>query len=180
MSVWAWVAIGIGAVLLVAATAALVVFAWRAYERRLLLRLVVRTEAVEAAAGALNETLTRLSEASDDELSAFADDPDAVERRVLHEVANRGNMVATELDHMPLPSRLIPLAEAVADAGVAVCEEAGRVGETAVGDESLEQLALMDLGRVRAYTKKARHMLSEVCEVCGLDETAIYGGGLYL
>lgn len=180
MPVWAWIAVVAGVLLLAGAGTALAVFGWRAYERRLLLRLVVRTEAVEAASSALSDALTRLANASDDDLLAFAQDPDSVERRVLHEVASRGNILAGELDRMPLPGRLVAAAEALADAAFVVCEEASRVTDESESGDSLEQLTSMNLSRVREYTRKARHVLSGVCEACGFDETAVYGGGLYL
>lgn len=180
MPVWAWIAIALGVLLLVGAAAALGVFAWRAYEQRLLLKLVVRTEAVEAASAALIDAVSRLASASDEELEHFADDVDSVERRVLHEVANRGSILAVELDHMALPARLVPVAEALSDAAFVIGEEAGRVHDDSRGPRSLEELGGMDLGRVRGYTSKARFTLTGTCDACGLDETAVYGGGLYL
>lgn len=180
MPVWAWVAIVAGALLLTAASVAVGVFAWRAYERRVLLRLVVRTEAAEAAAAALLEAVSRLAASSDEDLETFAEDPDSIERRALADVRSRGSLIASELDHMPLPRRLIPVAESIADAAVVVAEEAGRVTDDARSTAALEQVSSIDLARVRGYSKRARAVLAGACEACGLDETAVYGGGLYL
>jgi len=178
--VWAVIALVVGIALLLAATAAAVWFGWRAYERRLLLRLVGRLEALEATAQALVDAIGRLSEAPDDELEAFAADTGAAERRVLAEVRSRAHILHEELDHMPLPSRLVPVAEAMADAAFVVAREAGCIADTDSGEEALEKLSSIDLGVVIGYTAQARTKLAALCAVCGLQETAVYGGGLYL
>jgi len=153
---------------------------WRSYERRQLLRLTGRLEAVEAAAQALVDTIGRLAQAPDDELEAFAADPDAPERRVLAEVGSRARLLSDELDQMPLPRRLVPVAEAIADAAFVVAREAGCIGENDVGDKALDGLTRIDLASVHSYAGQARTMLGAMCAVCGLDDTAVYGGGLYL
>jgi hypothetical protein len=174
------IAIGVGAALLLAAAVALVILGWRSYQRRLLLRLVVRTEAVEAASAALIEAVSRLSATSDEEIEVFADEVDSVERRALAEVRSRASMIADEIDHLAVPKRLLPAAEAIADAAFVVSEQAGMVDDQLTGVASLEALAMIDLVKVRGYARKARMLVTGACEVCGLDETAVYGGGLYL
>jgi len=178
--VWAVIALVVGVALLVAATAAAGWFGWRAYERRQLLRLVGRLEALEATAQALVDAIGRLSQAPDDELEAFAADSGAPERKVLAEVRSRARLLHDELDHMPLPGRLVPVAEAIADAAFVVAREAGCIADTEVGHEALEKLSGIDLGVVIGYTAQARIRLRAMCAACGLEETAVYGGGLYL
>lgn len=179
MPIWAWIAIAGGVLVLVAALLA-VVFGRRAYERRLLLRLVVRTEAVEAASSALVDSVGHLSAASDEEIEVFADEVDSVGRKVFSEVHERARMIAEEMDRVPMPKRLVPAAEAVADAAFMVAEQAGKVDGELTGTEALDALSSVDLAEVRRYTQKARVLVTGACEVCGLDETAVYGGGLYL
>jgi hypothetical protein len=180
LPVWAWVVVVVAALIVVAAVVAAVIFGWRAYRRRVLLRLLARAEAVEAAASALVDAATRLAAGSDEELERFADDPDYVERRTLGEVHSRARMLVDELDRMPVPRKLETVAEALADAAFVVAQEASRVGDDVTGPAALENLASTDLALVGAYTKKARVLLVEACEACGLGETAVYGGGLYL
>jgi len=177
---WAVIALVVGVVLLVGATAAAIWFGWRSYERRQLLRLIGRLEALEAAAQALVDAMGRLSESADDELEAFAADSGSPERRVLVEVGSRAHMLHDELDHMPLPRRLVPVAEGIADAAFVVAREAGCVTDADVGDTALEKLSRIDLAAVIGYTAQARTRLGAMCAVCGLQETAVYGGGLYL
>jgi hypothetical protein len=178
--VWAVIAIVVGALLLVAALAGGAWLGWRAYERRVLLRLVVRTEAVEAVAQALEDVLTRLAEGADAELTAFANDPESGERRALHEVRRRAEILKDELDHMPLPRRFTPLAEALADGAFMVAREAGLVPDDATGAAALDAVARINLDDVRGYVTRARFQTTEECEAWGLEETNVYGGGLYL
>lgn len=180
MPTWALIAVIGGTILVAASAVAAGLFAWRAYERRILLRLLVRAEAVEAATAALSDTVTRLAEGSDEQLEAFADDPDFLERRTLGEVQSRASILAYELDRLPVPRRLEPAVEALGDAAYLVAEQAAVVRDEDVGATALERLGLMDLSMVRSYTKKARILVTEACDVCRLDETAVYGGGLYL
>ncbi len=163
-----------------AAAVVLGVVGWRAYQRRMLLRLLVRAEAVQAVADALREAVLRLSSASDEELSAFLDDPDSVERRAMAEVRSRAGILYDELDRMALPPSLVPVAEALADAAYTIYEQAGCVRDTDTGNAAIDRLAGIQLERVREYSLKARTLVAGACDVCGLDDTAVYGGGLYL
>lgn len=180
MSVWAWIALGVGALLLVAATVAVAILGWRAYERRIALRLLGRAEAIEAASAALVDTVERLAASSDEELEAFADDVDSVERRTLHEVANRADMLQHELDWMPLPKKFVPAGEALADAAHVIATQAACVRDEHRGVEALGDLGSIDLGAVREYTRNGRALLTVACEDSGIEDTALYGGGLYL
>lgn len=180
MSVWAVVAIVLGALLLLAAAAVLGVVAWRGYERRKLLYLLVRTEAVEAAASALTSVVTRLATGTDEELAAFANDPESMERRTLAEVESRARILTGELDRVALPRKLVPEAEAIADAAYMIADQASCIPEGERGMGVLDRLGCIDLELVRGYTNKARTLLRGMCDQCGLDDTAVYGGGLYL
>lgn len=171
---------GIGVALLVAAVVVLAVVGWRAYRRKMLLRLLVRAEAVQAAAEALRETVGRIAVASDEEIQTFADDPESVERRALAEVRSRAGILYDELDRMSLPRSLVPVAEALADAAYATYEQAGCINDEDTGTVALDRLADIRLERVRTYSMKARTLVAGACDVCGLDDTAVYGGGLYL
>ena len=180
MPEWAWM-VAAGAVLLVlAAGVAIYMVLHRRYTRRALMRLIVKAEAVDAAGDALSDVARQVGEGEYEVAEAFAFDPDSVERRALAEVHDRAAILVGELDAMPMPKRLVPVAGALADAAYTVREQAGCVKDGHVGPEALEALAEVDLGLVDTYRKKARILISEACEHYGLDDTAVYGGGLYL
>lgn len=181
MPLWAGIAAVVVGVLVVgAAGVAAAVFGWRAYVRRVLLRLVSRMEAIEAAGQALTETVSRLAVADDEVLAEFAQDSESSERRALHEVSTRAHLIAYELDRMPLPRALVPMTEALADAAVVIDREASRVQDPHEGASALEALTSVDLSAVGAYMTSAREELNHACATHGLSDTVVYGGGLYL
>lgn len=180
MPVWGWIAIGAGGLLLLAALGAAGFLGWRALERRYLLQLVSRREAVDAARQGLEDALLRLAEGTDAQLRVFADDPDSIERRALHEVASRARMLADELDTMTLPKPLVPAADALGDAAYVIGREAGKVHDDLVGDAALEALGTIDLSEIADVHHRALEVVAHVCEECGFEDEAVYGGGLYL
>jgi len=181
VALWGWIAVGVGSVLVLAALGVGAFYAWRAIERRYLLRLISRREAVDAVRQALEDALRRLAEGSDDQLHHFAVDPDALERRTMQEVWVRARILSDELDSMPLPRRLIPAASRLADAAYEVSVEAGKVHDEDIGELALEALSSIDISAIAAVFDAARVEISNVCELCSVEEDAsVYGGGLYL
>lgn len=180
MPLWAWIAIAAGVIVVLAGVAVAGIFGYRAAERRYLLRLVRSREGLDFVRQALGDSLGRLAEGSERELEVFADEPDSVERRALHEVASRALLLADELDTTALPSRLVPAAEALADAAHLIGREAGRVGDDLTGESALEALGCIDLDAVETYYRAAIAAVQSVCEACGFEDSAVYGGGLYL
>lgn len=152
----------------------------RAYVRSRVLALVGRAEAVTAAARALADVLEHLAQADDPVIESFARDPETPERRALHEVATRAHILSQELDLMPMPRELVPVADLLADAALVVAREAGRVLDPLTGAAALDALAVIDLGMVSAYVTAARERLNEACQRAGVEDVAVYGGGLYL
>ena len=154
---------------------------WKALERRYLLRLISRREAVCAVRQALEDAVVRLAEGSDEQLELFADDPDSQERKMLLEVRVRAQILRDELDTMSLPKRLVPAAEALADAAYIVAKEAGKIRDADRGTDVLVELGTIDLGTVAEVFERAASAVSLTCQVCEVDEdAAVYGGGLYL
>jgi hypothetical protein len=178
--IWAWIAIVAGVVAVAAVAVALTVLAMRSAEERYALRLVRGREGVDFARQALGDSLSRLAEGSEAELRAFADHPDSLERRALHEVASRARFIADELDTTALPASLIPAAESLADAAYLISKEAGRVQDDDLGEAALEHLGSIDLDAVETYYRAAIAAVARVCESCGIDDSMVYGGGLYL
>lgn len=152
----------------------------KAYVRSRLLVLVAKTEAVTAAARAFADVLERLAGAEDAAIAGFAADPETSDRKALVEVATRAQILSQELDLMPVPRELVPVAELLADAALLIAREAGRFHDGVTGAAALDALAATDLGMVLAYVGAARARLHEACERAGVEDTAVYGGGLYL
>ena len=96
-------------------------------------------------------------------------------------MTSRAQILADELDSMPLPSRLIPAAVLLGDAAYAIALEAGKVHDEQIGDAAFEALGSMDLTAIAATYAQATLEVRRVCEACGLaEDAAVYGGGLYL
>jgi hypothetical protein len=178
---WGVIALVLGAVLLLGALGVMAFLGWRSLERRYLLRLISRREAVYAVRQALEDAVVRLAEGSDEQLELFADDPDSQERKMLHEVRIRAQILRDELDTMSLPKRLIPAAEALGDAAYIVGKEAGKIQDKDTGPIVLTELGTIDLGTVAEVFERAAAAVSLTCQVCEVEEdAAVYGGGLYL
>jgi len=180
VSFWGVLVIILGVALLAGALTAAGWHGWKHLERRIVLRLLARAEAVEAAAQALEDTVERLGGASRTEMSVFTKDPDSSERRALHEVHGRARLLQEELDQMPLPKSVVPLAEALADAAYLTAREAGQITDEDIGRAATSKFKRIDLEIVRAYAAQAHAKVSATCEEYGIEDTAVYGGGLYL
>lgn len=177
---WVWIAVAVAAIVVLAACIVAAYFGLRALKRRALLKLLVRAEAIEAAEKALEDAITRLATASDTDLELFADDPDSPERRIMAEVRSRAQVLVDELDRMPVTRDLTEVAEALADAAYLVAQQAERVRDEDRGPQAFDRLGEIDLKLARQYVEKARLRVHNACDACGLEETAVYGGGLYL
>ena len=180
MPIWLWLTVIIGVALLTAALVVLAFLGWRAWERRLLLKLVVRAEAADAVGAAFYDIVKSVSDAQAADFDAFVSDPNSTERRALAEVRERSRLMVEELDHLALPRRFVRVAEALADAAHVVVDEVDTVEEAVAGEEPGALLMAVDLSRVRAYAQRARLLLTDACKELGLEDTAVYGGGLYL
>jgi hypothetical protein len=172
--------IGVGAVLVIAGLAVGVVLAIRASERRAALRLVARREGVDFVRQALADSLGRLAEGTDDELRAFAQNPDSLERRALIEIASRSAQLAEEIDSTAFPKSLLPAAVALGDVAYLIARESAKVQPGMTGDVALEALGSVDLDAVETYYRAAIAAVADACESCGLQDANVYGGGLYL
>lgn len=179
MSPWVWVAI-VGTVFATAGAGVFGYFGWKRAVRRFALTLIGRREAVFAVQKALEDVATHLAQATDDQILAFVEDPDSLDRRALQEVAMRARIAVDELDTVPLPRSLIHAAESLADAAFVVAEEAAGAGECALGADAFDALACLNLERVRAAYDRAQAAVVAACAPLGIDETAVYGGGMYI
>lgn len=181
MSDWVWYTIGaLGAVAFLAGAVLLTIVSWRAQVRRYVVRLVGRQEAIRAGYRTLSATLARLAEADDEALMTFASDAEQLDRRALAEVAHQQEILRDDLAVMALPKRLVPAAEALSAAAGTIGREAGRVGEHMGAEEALAGLAGVDLTAARGAVGAAESAIHVLCEEHGVEEAAVYGGGLYI
>jgi len=157
-------------------------FLWgrKRLQRRYLLRLIGRREEVYALRRSLEEAVGRLSDATVEDLAHFSEDLNAEERRTFQETETRARLLGGELDVLPVPSALIPVAEALADAATAVAGESGKVAHATGGLEVLDGLGDVDLAAVRTTFEDADRAVEDARMAAGLDDAAVYGGGLYI
>lgn len=178
---WVWYVIGAAGVTLVSAGAVILLLVWwRAQVRRYVVRLVGRSESLLSGYRSLREVAGRLADATDEELLAFAIDVGQLDRKALVELAKQQAMTQEDLETMALPKKLWPVAEALAGAARLLAREAGRVGEDADADEVLEGLASIELAEAGEVLRQAVERLHAVCEDLGVEDRAVYGGGLYI
>ena len=174
------IAIIIGVALI--AIASLVVgglFLWRMTVRRYVVTLIGKRAGIEAAYRTIETLVTSLAAATDGELVAFALDSTAEQRKTLEEVAEQMAILGDELATMPLPKHLRDSADVLADAADELTRQAGALTGKE-GIEALDALAAVDVARVRQYVDTGIAALSELAERYDVDDTAVYGGGLYI
>ncbi|MHB9002712.1 MAG: hypothetical protein ACYC6C_01425 [Coriobacteriia bacterium] len=180
-SAWLWVAVSAG-ILAVAGIGGFLAyrFALRRVVRRYLIGLIARRENLEASRRALEQVVAHLADADDESLIEFAQESASVDRRTFHEVAQRMGMLRDELDHMRLPARVIPVAERMADSAYLIALEAGKIHDDMTPDEVLEAVGTIDLAAIAAHLDETRSVLETACGEYDIQETAVYGGGLYI
>lgn len=177
---WVWALVGVGVVALVVGG----VFAFRAGRslliRRRVVMLIGRRENIEASRRTLEAVMRHLADESDEDLVEFAADPDAVDRRALFELEQRMRVLRDELDLLPLPDRVVPVAQELADAAHVIAEESGRISDDMAPDDVLTALGAIDLARVTTQVDAARASLHALADEFGVEDAAVYGGGLYI
>lgn len=180
MPVWAWIVLGVAVAAFIAAIVAIAAGIWRRAVRGYLRQLIARREEARAIRRALDELIGGLQRGSDEQRSAFADDSEAVERYSLADLSERAHALSDELNAMALPKRVIPAAEALADACEIVSEEANRARQGSIGDESLEALASTDLDRVSRAFSFADAQIAALSAEYGVNEQDVQVKGLYI
>ncbi len=171
---------GVGILLIITGAVVLGAVWWRWRVRRYVIRLVGWCEGTQSAYRGLEEVATRLAGATDAELIEFASDSTHLDRKALVEIATQQAIADEELETVALPKRLWAIGANLAAAARAVSREASRVGEDAGPDAVLEGMGRIDLGSAALAVTGAAQALHGVCEELGVEDRAVYGGGLYI
>lgn len=153
---------------------------WRRQVRRYLIGLVGSREDVRSQARALESVVEILAGAGDSTLVAFAQNPRTEERRTLADIAQRMTITAEELRTAALPKRLWTAANLLEAAARAVAREAGKAGEAPTPSAVLDALAAVDLTAPEGVALRASEELHRLCAEYGVEDPAVYGGGLYI
>jgi hypothetical protein len=177
---WLWIVIAIASAAAVTAIVVAATMVWNSIAKRYAVQLLGKREEARSARRAVEDIVGHLREGSDVKRGEFADDPEALDRHSLAELADRSRVLAEEVNTMPLPARMVAAAEALADAADILAEESGRVGEGTIGDEALDALAAIDLDRVDGAFEHAYALIAGVLDVYHVDDSTAFGGGLYI
>jgi uncharacterized membrane protein YccC len=181
MPIWVWALIAVAVVALLAVAG---YFIWRwwwyRYSRRYLVRLIGKQESLAASRRTLEAILRHLADEPEEALLEFAANEDSVDRKALDEEYQRCVLLEDELRTIPMPKRLIPTADALADVAEVLARESGRFADGRSDDEVLEALSALDLDAVTARFDEADEMMKDALEYYDVDDTAVYGGGLYI
>lgn len=153
---------------------------WRRQVRGYVIGLIGRREDVRSQARALEGVVEILSGAEDATLVAFATNPRTEERRTLADIAQRMTMASEELRTIALPKRLWAAANQLEVAARAVAREAAKAGEAPDPAAALDALAGVDLTAPEGAALRASEELHRLCEEYGVEDSAVYGGGLYI
>jgi hypothetical protein len=179
-AVWMYVIIAVAAVVAIAAIVVVSVVLWRRQVRRLLISLTGRRAAVLAAYRALESVFTSLAEADSEELTAFAMDASSMHRKALEELHSRMRMQSEELAELALPKKLWEAADLLSAAAGSLAVETGRVGEASGPEGVLEALGRIDVAGITKAITPAEEEIDRLLAAHGVEDPAVYGGGLYI
>lgn len=174
-----WIAGSLVALIVIFGVCVVTRWAYRRLSRRHLVQVVSRREGVRASSAALESVIESRDRALDATGNAAARLA-AENQRTLVDIARRMEIVAEELDTMPLPRSLWPAAGALADAAAIIAEEAGRVGESEDPRAVFAAVDRIDALRASAALAAADESVKIASVRYGLDEARVYGGGLYI
>ena len=153
---------------------------WLRRVRRLLVMLFGSKEAVVSAVRSLSELMERLAEAGDDVWTLFVEDPESDERRAVGEIAHRMDVLAVELEAMPLPKALHGLADSLQSIAEDVRDMTVAIDRGTSAQGVLDALERVDLPGVTARLHEAGEALEGLQGTFNVTDPAVYGGGMYI
>lgn len=176
----AYVLVAVGTLAVVAGALVGGWFLYRRQIRRSVVRLIGARESIRAAAEGLEKVLDHLAAAEDETLAEFASHNEHEDRKALHEIATRMRVAGEDLAGLALPKSAWSSATLLERAAFRISEEAGRVGDRTDPVAVLEALAAVDTAAVRQARRTADTELDALRERYGIEDAAVYGGGLYI
>ena len=178
-----WVIYGIVATVGVLVIAGIVVgsiLLWRRQVRRSLVGLVGRREAVSAAYRGLEAVFAARGGDDAGVVSEFALDPASTHRKALEELQTRMAIEVEELQNVALPKRFWQTADLLMAAAAKVRDEVGRINQAPTPEGVLDAVAAIDVTGIRSAIAIAGEELDRQLRETGVDDSAVYGGGLYI
>ncbi len=153
---------------------------WVRRARRSLIALYSRAEAVRTGLESLGGVAARLAEADEEEWESFARDAGSEERRALGEIVTRMRTARADMETLPLPRSVWEIAERLEDVAESIADQAAAVD--AAEDEAalLDAVGILDLVGLKARYEEASERLHERMRAYGVEDVAVYGGGLYI
>lgn len=153
---------------------------WRREVRRSLVALVGRREAIRAAYRGLEAVFAALADDSPETVALFATDASSVQRKALEELQARMAMQVDELQHVRLPKRFWHTADLLQAAASKLRDEVCKMNQAPTPEAVLDGVAAIDVTGIRATIAAAGEELDRRLSDTGIQDPAVYGGGLYI
>lgn len=178
-----WVLYGIVAavgVLLIAGIVVGSIFLWRREVRRSFLGLVGRREAIRAAYRGLEAVFAALADETPEAVAQFATDPASVQRKALEELHVRMTVQVDELQAIALPKEFWRAADLLQAAASRLRDEVCRINQAPTPEAVLDGVAALDVAGIRSAIAAAGEELDRKSGDVGVQDSVVYGGGLYI
>lgn len=180
-NVWVWYGvIATVGILLIAGIVVGSIFLWRRQVRKSLIGLVGRREAVRAAYRGLESVFSALAEESPEQISEFATVSTSVHRRSLEELAIRMAMQVEELQSLALPKTAWHCADLLMAASATLRDEVVKINHASSPEAVLEGVGKIDVPAIRLAMATAGEELDRLLKENRIEDSAVYGGGLYI
>lgn len=173
--------VGFGTVVIGAAVLLLIRGSYRKSVSRALSAIMQEKEATKALLSGLVEMQYRLSDDTGVARRAeFIANKETTDRAALGDLKTRAEIIVDELDAIPAPKRLVPLAERVADIAYLAEEGLGRALDSKSGEEAYASFLDIEGSQLMHQLEAAERDLNDLAVYYGITEVAIYKGGLYV
>jgi hypothetical protein len=153
---------------------------WVRRARRSLIALYSRAEAVRSGLESLEGVAARLAEAGEEEWESFVRDAESDERRALGEIVTRMRTAREDMEALPLPRSAWEIAERLEDVAEGIAEQAAAIDAAEDEASLLDAVGSLDLVGLEARYEEASDRLHDRMRAYGVEDVAVYGGGLYI
>ena len=145
-----------------------------------IMHLIGYRERITASRKTLEAVVGHLVNGNESTILSFASDPSDDNRRALSETGQRMLITRDELDLRRLHPRTHQAAEELADAAHLIAIYALPYEADLSAGENLDALSSMNLKAVTEQFQIADTLLAELCIAYDVEESVVYGGGLYI